>query len=183
MHWKKILNKLEYHKEWDTAIVFMESILIENPEDLDAYLMFNYLLMNLLVEEDYDRSSHKYYTTLLKKTFLESFSKFSNNPEYLFFTGMTAFMSEWYFNIEIEDAENMMQKAMQLEPNNALYQWGYYGLLKVEKNEEDKKKAMPYAKLILDVNSPIKKALETKGSLGEYILEIMSGWSKSVLMI
>ena len=182
MNWKNDLKKLEDTKNWDFAINLMQKIIIED-SSVDVYLMFNYLLMNLLVEEDYDRSSHEYYAKLLEKNFLESFSKFSNNPEYLFFTGMTAFMSEWYFNIEIEDAEKMLQTAMQLEPSNVLYKWGYYGLLKVEKNEEDKKKAMPYAKLILDVNSPIKKALETKGSLGEYILEIMSGWSKSVLMI
>lgn len=48
----------------------------KNPESLAAYLSVCYLLMNLLVEEDYENSKHDYYAKLLKHYFDESYFKF-----------------------------------------------------------------------------------------------------------
>lgn len=86
MTWQKILRKLEQNKEWDNAIEFMQNVVKENPDNVDVYLRINYLLMNLLVEEDYDRTKHDYYAALLKKYFDESYAKFFLNPEYLYYT-------------------------------------------------------------------------------------------------
>ena len=83
MSWKNQLKQLESKKEWDAAIQYMQNIIVESPSCLDAYVSICYLLMNLLVEEDYDRIKHDYYTALTKKYFDESYAKFSNNPEYL----------------------------------------------------------------------------------------------------
>lgn len=52
---------------------FMKNIIEQNPNDLDTYLEMNCLLMNLLVEEDYDKNKHEYYANLLKKYFIESY--------------------------------------------------------------------------------------------------------------
>jgi len=48
MEWKEHLRTLERAKEWDLAIVLMEDIIKQNPNDMDAYIFMNYLLMNLL---------------------------------------------------------------------------------------------------------------------------------------
>ena len=180
MSWKNQLKKLENKKEWDAAIQYIQNIIVENPNDLDAYLSINYLLMNLLVEEDYDRIKHDYYAALTKKYFDESYAKFSNNPEYLFYIARIAVMSEWYFGLEMKDAEEMLQKSMLLAPQNVLYKFTYYGDLK-KQNLENRSEIIYYAQLILQPQSPIKTILETKGSLGEYLLDIMMNWSKNSL--
>ena len=90
-------------------------------------------------------------------------------------------MSEWYFGIELEDAEKMIQKSMQLEPGNILYEWANYGSLPIYQDENTKKAAIPYAKIILEKNSPIKKILEAKGAIGAYLFDIMMNWSKDVI--
>lgn len=181
MNWKDQLREFEHSKHWDDAIKFMQKIIIKNPDNIDAYLSMNFLLMNLLVEEDYERLQHDYYTNLLKKYFIESYSKFYSNPEYLFYTGITACMSEWYFNINIATATEMIQKSMHLEPINILYQWGYYCLLDLNKIENTKK-AKIYAELILKNDSPIQAMLNSKGALGQYLSEIMINWSKDIYL-
>lgn len=145
MNWKEQLKKYEYTKEWKSAIDLMWKTIDDNPQNLDAYLCVNYLLMNLLVEKDYESSERNYYAGLLKKYFLESYSKFSNNPEYLFYTGITAYLSEWYFDIDIEEAKTMIKEASRLEPENVFYKWGYYTYLDMS-NESNKQQGINYAK-------------------------------------
>lgn len=176
---KNILKSLENQKQWDSAIEFMQQILLENPNDLDAHLCMNYLLMNLLVEESFDVNKQDYYTNLLKKYFDESYEQFSNNPEYLYYTALTAFMSEWYFNISYEEAEKMKDKAINSDPKNIIYQWENY-YTPYGKKAKDEIKAKLYAQAVLDPNSEIQKILKTKGSLGEYILDMMTNWANRI---
>lgn len=180
MNWKKELDYFEAHKKWDLAIQLMQKVINEKPDDLDAYLRMNYLLMNLLVEEDYDISNQDYYVGLLKINFIKSYQKFNQNAEYLFFTGITAFISEWYFDIEIEDAKEMIKQAMLLEPSNILYKWGYYAYLNMNDREKNKL-AVPYAQHILEHNSSVQEFLKSKGALGNYLLNIIINWNKEYL--
>jgi len=181
MDWKKQLKQLEDAKCWDPAIELMQKVIAENPDNLDAYLAMNYLLMNLLVEEDHDATfKHDYYAALTKKYFDESYAKFSDNPEYLYYTGRTAYMSEWYFDISREKAREMLERSTYLDPNNPIYQWNYYDSLNIE-NPDDKKKLTAYTKMILEPNSCISKILKSQGSLGEYILEMMIHWAGRIL--
>lgn len=179
MHWTKQLIALEQNKQWDEAIQFMESHLSNNPNDMDAYIAMNYLLMNLLVEEDYDETKTDYYEILIKHYFQESYAQFSHNPEYLYYTGRTAVMSEWYFAIEQADYTIMLKQALNLDPDNMIYQWTYYGSL-ARKNSEDET-VIAYAKNILDANSPIQKTLQSKGAIGEYLLDMMTNWATKVI--
>lgn len=173
MDWKKTLQQLEKSQDWDLAIKFMEHIIHENPTDMDAYLSMNYLLMNLLVEEDHNEKNHAFYEKLTKKYFDESYKKFSHNPEYLYYTGITAHMSEWYFGITTEKAQEMLHTANKLDPQNLIYQWD--SIYKLDpKKSDDKKKLLSYALSVLDPEGYITKTLQSKGSLGEYILEMMT---------
>ncbi len=177
--WKEVLKSCEDSKQWEKAIALMEDVIKQYPESVDAYLYMEYLLMNLLVEENYDENEAKNYEKLSKKYFNESFAKFSSNPEYLFYTGKMAFMSEWYFGIEIEDARAMLFKAMELEPKNQLYQWTHYLYLN-KIGRENRESLMEYASLVLKEGSPIQEQLRGKGSLGFYLLELIVGWAKDV---
>jgi len=180
MHWKEQLRNMEDAKQWDSAIDFMKEVIAKNPNDMDAYMAMNYLLMNLLVEEDYNRSKRDYYSNTLKEYFDKSYAKFSYNPEYLFYMGKIAYMSEWYFGIELEDAKKMLLEALRLDPNNILYQDTYYMYLDLS-IPENKEKALERAEMILKQNSPIRKILQNKGSMGEYLWELMVNYSKRVV--
>ena len=180
MEWKIQLHKLEKAKQWDKAITFMQEVIRQNPDDVDAYLFMEYLLMNLLVEEDYDRSQENCYERLALKYFEEGCAKFSDNAEFLYYTGRMAYMSEWYFDIEFEDADAMIEKAMRLDPDNPVYQWDYYCFLD-KSIYENRKKIKKYAQMVLAEDSPVKKILEDKGALGEYFLGMMRSWSKQYI--
>jgi hypothetical protein len=156
----------------------MQKVINNNPNDIDAYLSMTYLLMNLLVEEDYSSTDHDFYADLLKKYFIESRSKFSKDPKYLFYIGMIACMSEWYFDISMEEAESIIKESGKLEPDNLLYQWGYYGGLAI-KNKDNKEERVAYALEVLAKNSIIREMLKLQGALGIYILKLMEHWSKN----
>ena len=179
MDWKLQLLELEKQKKWDEAIELMQNVIKANPEDMDAYINMNYLLMNLLVEEDCDPSKQEDCETLLKWYFDESYTKFSNNAEYLYFMGRTAVMGEWFFGIDQEDYEAMIEKAKILEPENLIYKESYYWELSHE-NPLDPE-LIAYAKWVVKHNSPIRQYLSAKGSIGEYLLELKENWAKGVL--
>jgi tetratricopeptide (TPR) repeat protein len=180
MNWQKELRRLERNKQWDDAIALMQNTINKNPDCLDAYLGIAYLLMNLIVEEDYDRSKGDYYRYLTKKYYDESYAKFSRDPKYLFYMGTIASMSEWFFGIETEDCEKMLQDAFRLNPHSLLYQWDYYGALDRE-NYENREAVCDYAKAILAFDSPIPKILNLESSLGEYLYGLITHWSKRML--
>lgn len=171
MCWKEQLKQYEYNKDWDAAISLMQVIIDDTPDELDSYLCMNYLLMDILVNEMYDNSKHGYYADLLKKYCLESYRRFSNNSEYLFYIGFIASMSEWYFGIEMEDVESMLKKATNLDSESLLYEWGYCCIpnQRAEVNTETK---YSLSKQILE-NDMLMKNITKKGLLGEYLEEFI----------
>lgn len=176
MNWKEHLAELEHNKDWKSAITLMQETINQNSNSIDAYLSMNYLLMNLLVEEQYNLKDHDYYAGLLKKYFTESYAKFSDNPEYLFYIGQIACISEWYFDIEIEEAQSMMKRASQLKPDNILYKWAHYSTLDM-REARNKEKMILYAKEALS-EQKIKEELKYKGALGNYLLSSLEYWDK-----
>jgi hypothetical protein len=179
INWKKQLRSLEKKKEWDTAIVLMQSIITEHPDNMDAYICMNYLLMNLLGEEQYDETKFNHYQKLTQWFFEESYAKFSDNAEYLYITSKTAVMGEWFFGIDDVFCDQMIVRAQQIDSINLLYKESYYWNLrrKDPKNPE----LIAYAHMILSKNSPIEEQLKDRGAVGEYLLELKRGWAENVL--
>ena len=176
MNWKEELISLEQNKNWKPAIELLEKTINDYANNLDVYLSINYLLMNILVEEDYSQSEHDYYSLLLKKYFDESYIKFYNNPEFLFFIGKIGCMSEWYFEIEIDEAQNMIKRSLELEPENILYKWANYGNLNMS-DLCNREKMIRYAKQALS-EPKVEEVLKGKGSLGQYLMEGLYYWYK-----
>lgn len=180
MYWKEHLRKLELNKQWDQAIEFMQMIIEANPDDMDSYIYMNFLLMNLLVEESHNENKHGNYVKLLKKYFKDSYAKFSNNAEYLFCTGVTAVMSEWYMGITAEDYERMLLRAIELDPINLLYKKTYYINLD-EHIFNQKIEILNYANLIINNDPVLAKEWAARGALGEYLKDCQLGWAKYIL--
>lgn len=176
MNWRKQLEELEHDKQWDDAITFLGEVIDNNPNDMDAYIAINYLFMNLITEEDYDRSKlngrskSDDYIALAHYYFDESYEKFSENPEYLFFTGITMSIADWYMDIGDSYINAMREKASQLEPDNILYLWGKHMCLSAS-NHENIELIESYKKKVL-ADPLIVNFLKSKGAVGEYLLEI-----------
>lgn len=175
--WRKQLVKYENANEFDTAVNYMQYVIEIKPECLDVWLTFNYLLMNYLVEGEHGKFGVDYYSKLLRKYFHMSYEKYSNIPDYLFYTAITAYMSEWYMDLSVEDVDDMLEKALKMDVNNTLYLWGYYTYVSNDKASEYKSKSCACEILNDNVN---KQLIRSKGSLGVYILEIMDYQTKSV---
>ena len=80
-------------------------------------------------------------------------------------------MSEWYFDIEMEDVESMLKKATYLDPESLLNKWGYCCILnqRAEVNTETK---YFLSRQILE-NDMLMKNIMKKGLFGEYLKEFM----------
>ena len=129
MNWKEQLDNLQDSKQWKSAIDLIVKTINNNSEDVEGYIRIIYLLHNILLEEDYLEEEHDPMANLLRKYFEESYQKFSENPEYLFFVGKILYIAEWYFGIDddfkpLEEklAFKMQKKAFEKDSDNQLYQ-------------------------------------------------------------
>ena len=170
MSWKEQLSEYEKNKEWREAIHLLEKIIEENDSKSEPFVRMIYLLHNLLVEEDYKSYglNHDYLANLLLKYFQESFHKFENDAEYLFFIGIILHIAEWYFGQDdVQLAFQMQKKAMELEPQNTLFEFSYN--FSISNNSV----AIRLATELLN-NSTKLQWLESKGFPGQYVLGIVN---------
>lgn len=179
MTWKEVLRQLEHKQDWDTAIEYMQHVIQENSNDMDAYIYMNYLLMNLIVEEDHShlQRNFEYYTKLAKEYYDASYAKYSEDAEFLFYTALTAVMSEWYWEIEVEDYDRMFEKAIQLDPYNLVYRRDRIIRLN-HKDPANYKELKKYYELVLDESSDLNKTLRSKGAVGAYLLGMLTCGAK-----
>ena len=168
MDWKQEFEALEQKGQWKDAVVFVRRVIEEHPEDAEPYVRALYLLLNLLLEEDYASHDleHDSLAEMLKQYFDSSYGKFNNNAEYLFFIGYFMGLAEWYFGQETLDlGHEMLQKATKLEPDNLLYEWAYEFVLGGQL-------AGSLCERIIS-NSEQITWLESKGSPGKYIVNVL----------
>lgn len=168
MNWKENLTELEDNENWKEAIEVIQHVIIEYPNNVEAYIRGIYLLHHILVEEDYPKAQHDFLADLLKSFFKISYHKFYGNAEYLFFIGKILYIAEWYFGVDddfkpIEErlAFQMQKKAHDLEIDNKLFKWAYLFSL-----GDNMSKVL--AKQILADNN-IMTWLDARGLPGKYI--------------
>jgi hypothetical protein len=159
---KNKLLRIEHEFNLDMAISYIDD---NHKKDLDDYLRIIFILMDFLSNRQYTEDEYHLIRNMIKDFFLYTKLKYSHNPEYLFYIGFIASMSEWYFGIEWNDVESMLKKAMYLAPENLLYKWGYCCIpdQRAEVNTEIKHSL---SMQILKSNMLMEKIAQ-KGLLGE----------------
>jgi len=167
MNWREQLEIYEHNKDWKSAIKHLQKVIQNYQHDPEAYIRVIYLLLNILLEEDYPPEEHDTIENLLRHYFDESRSKFSDNAEYLFFIGYFISIAEWYFGQDdLSLADQMKEKAHSLEPENILYEWSW----RFSKSDPV---AGYFAEQLIKNEDPKIGWLKTKGAPGAYILDVI----------
>lgn len=170
MSWKEQLESYESAGEWKSAVELMTKILPEHADDPEAWVRTIYLLWNIVLEE-YPESVGLRSEDLMKQflnCFDESYKRFADNAEYLFFMGIVM-VDGWYFGQSKDElALSLREKAAVLEPNNILYEWG---ALNPYRRKEDCERKTFLAKQIFS-DSAERTWLEQKGFPGQYVLNV-----------
>jgi hypothetical protein len=165
MTWKEQLLNLERTNDWKNTIKFLEQEIRTDLNNVEIYVRVLFLLLDFLVEGKHSQEEYIYAAAKLKKYFEESYKRFYNNAEYLFFLGYFIVIAEWYFGIDdVTIAYDMRKKAMELEPDNILYEWSY------RFSDPENQQAIYLAKQLLNHEKSKIKWLQSKGKVGEYIL-------------
>ncbi|MCL2414576.1 MAG: hypothetical protein FWC94_04910 [Bacteroidales bacterium] len=177
MNWKEQLSEIESHlgfheqRDWTPDIEFIRNLVEKHPDNVEVCIRAIYATHNILLEEDYPIEKSDRWTELLQKYFNESYHKFSENAEYLFFVGKILHIAEWYFGLNDDFKPmkkrlcfKMQKKASDKEPNNILYEWAYrYSL--------GDNTAEYLARQVIEHDKEKAEWLKSKGFPGDYILD------------
>ena len=163
------INIIEQSDNWLGAISLLRNQEISN---VNVTVRGLFVIAYFLVEGQYNSSEYKYMTENLQDFYNKAKIKFTNNSQFLFFSAITIYLGEWYFNLEIDIAEQMLEKAKNLEPNNILYEWGYIAYINQNSNVNTKLKLELSEKLLYKTTESLI-LLQEFGSIGSYIKGIL----------
>lgn len=145
MNWKKRLINLFSEGDYRSSIHLLEGNILKGIDLRDSYLNLQYTYLHLIVESDLP--NHHDFIPILRNIFQDAYSRYIDDPEYLFYTAYTGMSyGEFYLGLREDDLEKMFKSALNLTYNNLLYQWGY----KVCVNAMDGKENCKYAIEILN---------------------------------
>lgn len=115
---------IEETRDWRGAVYFLEK---NEADDLRAYLRMTFVLLDFLADGQYVEEEEDFVFPKIKYFFDKANLKHSDNSEFLFFLGIMIYIGEWYFGMDnVDQAKSMLEKAKDIDPNNVLYEWGYY---------------------------------------------------------
>jgi len=197
MHWKEQAAQLDREGNFDITVFLLEKTIKENPDNVDAYLMLLYRLMDSIVnnayywsnvsddplkgikEEYYHLKASQEYRPLLQKYFDESYAKFSENPEYLFYASRILMAQYWFCGLRVSDdfLGAMQQKAFGM---------GYNSLLarseecrKLSQQEPHNPQVIAYARQLL-TDPSLQDQLRSKGSIAQYAFGSDIAWAQKI---
>lgn len=196
MHWKEQVTQLEQEGSFDIAIFLLQKVIAEHPDNVDACIFLLYRLMDTLIEgtcywsnnskdplrvikSEYYEAKYDEYVQLARRYFAESYAKYSDNPEYLFYVGVIVGPDPYIFNQkEGFDPMDMIHAAFALNYNTVLKD--EFTSLNMYLATHDQANNIVYARNILSDPS-LQGQLTTKGSAGEYVVGRYIIWAKKIL--
>ena len=172
--WLPRLKELEDAYQWNEAILFLQEIIKQYPDEMWAYLFLMYIIIDVILEEhpelekNYKTNFEECNLPLVKHYFDISYAKFYHNPDYLYFAARAVLLIPWRIRVPEELSEELFEKAEIMRPGHIIYQIKFYEEL-FKKNNSDKD-AYIFALKNLSNDSPIKQYTHDKGCLGKDIL-------------
>lgn len=128
MDWNDRLDDLFLNRNWEGLARLVEESLRETNPDGDIAIETIYRLLDFLLYAKYESDAeYDEIARTLYDQFVNSYSKFSDDAEYLFFVGYFMALGEWYFGQDdLTLSHEMLRRAAEIEPHNLLYAWGYH---------------------------------------------------------
>lgn len=170
--WKQAIAAISQRKSWEEGITLLQKVLANNSDDASAYLIYSYFIMNILAEEDYSEEQGEKYQPLLKNNFKLGIEKYSNDSSFLLFSGIIAYMSEWYLDLDIVDARRMLEKAYEENPHDRITNW-VYNIYVLNKYDSE---TIVLSKEILEDKNLQEYLISYLSIIGNYILGLIHHW-------
>jgi len=189
MTWREQVVQLEFEGNFDIAVFLLEKVIRDSPDEMDAYIVLLHRFMDSCLEnpcywsnvskdplkkikeEYYEDKINKDYRKRAQKCFDESYARFSDNPEYLYYISRLLLHAYDFMCLNVKESllVDMYHKAKNLG-YNALVEAGY----------STKVNDTAWAKKILDDPS-IQKQLATKGAAAHYVIGEIVDCAKKIL--
>ena len=159
------LNQHVTKRDWSGLERFFHDELAEASAGAYLFIEAIYLLETVILESPpISKTEFERVHPLLQRVFGESLKRFRNDPEYLFYTGYFIALCDWCFGLDgLELSHEMLRRATELEPENALYRWGY----SFSTSKED---SMVLSKQ-LNEDASLLEATSSKGEAGRFIVD------------
>ena len=157
----------EYLKmdSWVSAINYLYEEEKKHPNDVSIAINIVYCNGIMLVEQDLLKLLYDEYVNKSIEHFSRALTLFSDDPDFLFYSGWMACIGEWCFGVDQDFLEHMIDKAYRINPESFIYSWA---LCQRGPHQMSEKYSIDLAKYIsLNGDGFIKKY----GPFGDYFLE------------
>ena len=170
---KQTLEKifeLEEENKFDEVFELYQTLYSESKSDYEIWKNFHFFLWIAIEDGTTEFNERIEVNKLLQKLFDEGKSNFSELADFNFIAGYTVsiFPYEYgdYDDLEME-AELMLKKANELEPENLIYKLAYFGSIQNVDKEE-------YRKLEIESSPKVLETFSGKGMLNKYFRQVLN---------
>ena len=163
------MTTLEKNGDWKGAINLLQN---GDNHSKTTYLRGIFFITYFLAEGQYSDAEYEYITLNLKDIYNKAKIKFQNDNQFQFFTAITIYIGEWYFDTDIAIVEQILKNVIELEPNNLFYKWGYYSTIDQRSNINFDMK-LQLAEQLLFIDLSYITALKKMGLMGSYFIGIL----------
>ncbi|MCX4337132.1 MAG: hypothetical protein K1V99_08310 [Bacteroidales bacterium] len=173
MNWKSKLRQLIDGERWEDALKFMDEVLESDSHSADSYLNYSYLLGEILMEAEFGTPLLDYCEIKIYQVYKEAMARYSDDVDFLFWQSFLITRCDYFYNMDIYDAEEMMYKAYLAKPDDKLYQWARLTVNNGDMDDEDETrhrgKIKKYIRAMF-ADEALLKRINEKGPVGEYWL-------------
>lgn len=166
---KDDIEQIELKRNVIGAIKFIDD---RRNENLNNFLRIIFILVDFLVDGEYSNQEHDFVSKKNIEIYQRAKAKYSNDCEFLFYTGIMIYTAEWYFDIDnVDEAKIMLENAMKKSPENILFKWGFYTIPDQRTAINNSQKRHLAIQVLND--QLIMNSIKSKGLLGTYIIGLL----------
>ena len=161
--------ELEEVEKFDAVFKIYSDLYSKSKSEYEVWKHFYFFLWTAIEDAPNEFNERINLRELMQKMFDEGKRNFSDLADFNFIAGYTVsiFPYEYgeYDDLEIE-ANQMLKKATELEPENIIYKLVYFGsIVNVDKEQ--------YRKLVVEAAPKVLEIFSGKGTLNKYFRQVL----------
>jgi len=168
----KEIFELESVEKYNEAYSLYQKLISENNSDFEIWKYYFFFLWSMLEDVNGLFTKEIDINTELETELKNGLNKYSKLAEFNFIVGYTISIFPYEFGDYEEldkKSREMLKKASELEPNNAIYRMIYLG-----SQEYNKKRQFNYEKACTESQSRVKTEYNGKGLLNDYFKQVLN---------